>query len=85
MAQGGRYDFVGEVFGRNAREATGFSIDLVNLAKESAEQISEKESVLVSGFRSRFSEKSLGKDRRIEAKRIYRLRVWDYGRARLGA
>ena len=49
LAQGGRYDYVGEVFGRNAREATGFSIDLVNLAKESTEQISEKETVLVVG------------------------------------
>ena len=47
LAQGGRYDYVGEVFGRNAREATGFSIDVVNLAKESAEQKTAKESVLV--------------------------------------
>ncbi len=47
LAQGGRYDYVGEVFGRNAREATGFSIDVVNLAKESTEQKAKKESVLV--------------------------------------
>ena len=47
LAQGGRYDYVGEVFGRNAREATGFSIDVVNLAKESVEQTVEKETVLV--------------------------------------
>ena len=47
LAQGGRYDYVGEVFGRTAREATGFSIDLVNLARESTEQTAEKETVLV--------------------------------------
>jgi len=49
LAQGGRYDYVGEVFGRNAREATGFSIDVVNLAKESTKQKTKKESVLVVG------------------------------------
>ncbi|MEC8300034.1 MAG: ATP phosphoribosyltransferase regulatory subunit [Pseudomonadota bacterium] len=49
LAQGGRYDYVGEVFGRNAREATGFSLDVVNLAKESIEQKAKKESVLVIG------------------------------------
>ncbi|MDC2964617.1 hypothetical protein OA067_06875 [Gammaproteobacteria bacterium] len=38
---------MGEVFGRNAREATGFSVDVVNLAKKSAEQKGTKESVLV--------------------------------------
>ena len=47
LAQGGRYDYVGEVFGRDAREATGFSIDVVNLAKEGTEREAEKESVLV--------------------------------------
>lgn len=32
IAQGGRYDHVGQVFGRKGREATGFSINVRNLA-----------------------------------------------------
>lgn len=34
VAKGGRYDHIGEVFGREARGATGFSIDVRNLAEK---------------------------------------------------
>ena len=44
IARGGRYDMIGEVFGRS-RPATGFSMDLKALAK-----ISSKESAIVQGI-----------------------------------
>jgi ATP phosphoribosyltransferase regulatory subunit len=34
VAKGGRYDHIGEVFGREARGATGFSIDVRSLAEK---------------------------------------------------
>ena len=40
IARGGRYDMIGEVFGRS-RPATGFSLDLKSLAKISSEDISD--------------------------------------------
>ena len=36
VAKGGRYDHVGEVFGRKGRGATGFSINVRNIADETA-------------------------------------------------
>lgn len=47
-AKGGRYDDIGEVFGRDHRAATGFSIDVTYLAGR-IQQVSEKaERVLVA-------------------------------------
>jgi ATP phosphoribosyltransferase regulatory subunit len=47
IAKGGRYDHIGGVFGRDSREATGFSIDVVNLSDLLPNEEKSKESILV--------------------------------------
>ena len=48
IAQGGRYDDIGEVFGR-ARAATGFSADLRSLIALNAEKVDAKNGLAVGG------------------------------------
>ncbi len=48
VAKGGRYDFVGQVFGRGNRGATGFSVDVRMLAEEVAMKAADRKIVLVS-------------------------------------
>lgn len=48
VAKGGRYDFVGQVFGRGNRGATGFSVDVKMLAEEVAMKTADRQIVLVS-------------------------------------
>jgi ATP phosphoribosyltransferase regulatory subunit len=47
VAKGGRYDHIGQVFGRSGRGATGFSINVRNLADKVAVERSTRQRVLV--------------------------------------
>ena len=47
MAKGGRYDHIGEVFGRTGRGATGYSINVRNLVDEAAIAFETRPTVLV--------------------------------------
>ena len=47
VAKGGRYDHIGQVFGRTGRGATGFSINVRNLASNVVVDTGERERVLV--------------------------------------
>ncbi len=48
VAKGGRYDHIGEVFGRVARGATGFSINVRNIASEEIIETHTRPSVVVA-------------------------------------
>ena len=48
VAKGGRYDHIGEVFGREGRGATGFSINIRNIANESAISYETRPTVVVA-------------------------------------
>ncbi|MCG8435263.1 MAG: ATP phosphoribosyltransferase regulatory subunit, partial [Gammaproteobacteria bacterium] len=47
VARGGRYDHVGEVFGRTARGATGFSVDVRRLIRENLTDAEQPETIVV--------------------------------------
>jgi len=47
VAKGGRYDHIGEVFGRTGRGATGYSINVRNLVDEAAIAFETRPTVLV--------------------------------------
>lgn len=47
VAKGGRYDHIGEVFGRRGRGATGFSVNVRNIAEQAAIASETRPSVLV--------------------------------------
>lgn len=49
IASGGRYDHIGEVFGR-ARPATGFSTDLARLTKRDGVSVSSQERIYAPGI-----------------------------------
>lgn len=47
VAKGGRYDHIGEVFGREGRGATGFSVNVRNVADSASLDIPRRSTVLV--------------------------------------
>ncbi len=47
VARGGRYDHIGEVFGRTARGATGFSVNVRRLVRENLNDSEQPEKVVV--------------------------------------
>jgi len=47
VAKGGRYDHIGEVFGRSQRGATGFSVDVRRVAEAANVELASKPSVVV--------------------------------------
>lgn len=49
VAKGGRYDHIGEVFGRQGRGATGFSINVRNIADETTLTSEHRSTVVVTG------------------------------------
>ena len=49
VAKGGRYDDIGEVFGREGRGATGFSVNVRNVAESASIEFESRSTVLVSG------------------------------------
>ncbi len=48
IAKGGRYDSVGQVFGRSGRSATGFSIDVRTIARQVQGEATSKQKVYVT-------------------------------------
>ena len=48
VAKGGRYDHIGEVFGREGRDATGFSINVRNIAGQSSISYETRPTVVVA-------------------------------------
>ena len=49
VAKGGRYDHIGAVFGREGRGATGFSVNVLNVAESASIEFEARPTVLVSG------------------------------------
>ena len=47
VAKGGRYDHIGEVFGRGDRSATGFSVDVRRIAEAAVIEPARRQTVLV--------------------------------------
>ncbi|MBL6691088.1 MAG: ATP phosphoribosyltransferase regulatory subunit [Pseudomonadales bacterium] len=50
VAKGGRYDHIGEVFGRSKRGATGFSVDVRRVAEAANVELPSKPTVRVVGI-----------------------------------
>ncbi|MBT4161565.1 MAG: ATP phosphoribosyltransferase regulatory subunit [Gammaproteobacteria bacterium] len=48
VAKGGRYDHIGQVFGRSGRGATGFSVNVRNIVDEAAIAFEHRPTVLVT-------------------------------------
>lgn len=48
VAKGGRYDHIGEVFGRSQRGATGFSVDVRCVAESAQVEIDQRQTVRVA-------------------------------------